>query len=62
MKYGRLTGSFYHDHVPVWRGGREREREREREGTMLSYTKCGHLSPDESTVAHLHGFVINKYF
>ena len=29
---------------------------------MLSYTKCGHLSPDESTVAHLHGFVINKYF
>lgn len=38
------------------RGGRERE------GTMLSYTKCGHLSPDESTVAHLHGFVINKYF
>ena len=35
---------------------------REREGTMLSYTKCGQLSPDESTVAHLHGFVINKYF
>lgn len=43
-------------------GGGGGEGEREREGTMLSYTKCGHLSPDESTVAHLHGFVINKYF